>query len=319
MSEPAVTVIVPGRDVGPFAAEAIASLHAQTFDRWRAILVDDGSVDETTEIFAQAADDPRFTLVRNETPVGLGAARNAALDLVRTPLVAFLDADDVMLPTALETLVGSLDASGSDIAVGAYVRLRPVPGGGYEAGPVQPWVAAATDPPRRGTTLAAHPAVSGNIVAWSKVSRIELWRRGGLRFTEGRAYEDQVVAQLLYTRARAIDVVPDVVVQWRERADGSSITQRKHAVAVLADYLEALRGGLAVLDAAGQRAAASARVGLILDMDVPPLVAIARDHPDEAYRRALGAFVRELSARADSARIPLADATVPLLAAARLW
>ena len=320
MSEPAVTVIVPGRDVGPFAAEAIASLRAQTFDGWCAILVDDGSTDETTRIFAEAAaEDPRFTLLRNEVPVGLGAARNAALELVRTPLVGFLDADDVMAPTALETLVGSLDASGSDIAVGAYVRLRPTAGGGYEVGPVQPWVAAATDPARRGTTLAAHPAVSGNIVAWSKVSRIELWRRGGLRFTEGRAYEDQIVAQLLYTRARAIDVVPDVVVQWRERADGSSITQRKDAVPILADYLEALRGGLAVLDAAGQRAAASARVGLILDMDVPPLVTIARDHPDAAYRRALGAFVRELSARAESVGIPLSPATVPLLAAARLW
>ena len=36
------------------------------------------------------------------------------------------------------------------------------------------------------------------------------------------------------------------------------------------------------------------RVRLILAMDLPPLVRIARDHPDDAYRRALGAFTREL-------------------------
>lgn len=324
MSSPVVTVIVPGRDVAPYAAAALDSLRAQTFTRWRAILVDDGSTDATTDIFgAAAAGDERFRVLRHEEARGLGAARNAALDVVDTPFVGFLDADDELTPRALERLVGALDASGSDLVVGAYVRLRPsVAADGtvaYTEGAVQPWVAAATDPAREGTTLADHPEVSGNIVAWSKVSRIEFWRRHGLRFPEGKLYEDQLVAQRMYTLARAIDVVPDVVVLWRERADGSSITQHKDAVPVLADYLTALRGGLAVLDAATQRGAARARVRLILDMDTPPLVRIAQDHPDPAYRRALGDFVRELSARADADGIRLDPASAPLLATARLW
>ncbi|CAI9386712.1 glycosyltransferase family 2 protein [Microbacterium sp. T2.11-28] len=324
MSLPAVTVIVPGRDVAAYAAQALDSLRAQTFPDWRAILVDDGSTDATTTIFeAAAAGDSRFTVIRHEAPRGLGAARNAALDLVDTPFVGFLDADDELTPSALERLVGTLSASGSDLVVGAYVRLRPETGPGdtvvYSPGVVQPWVAAATDPARRGTTLAAHPEVSGNIVAWSKVSRVEFWRRHGIRFPEGKLYEDQIVAQRMYTLARAIDVVPDVVVLWRERADGSSITQHKDAVAVLLDYLDALRGGLAVLDAASQDAAARARVRLILDMDTPPLIRIAQDHPDDAYRRALGAFVRDLAGRAEEAGLVLDPAAAPLLAAARLW
>ncbi|WP_425836601.1 glycosyltransferase family 2 protein [Microbacterium sp. PA5] len=324
MSLPAVTVIVPGRDVAAYAAQALDSLRAQTFPDWRAILVDDGSTDATTTIFeAAAAGDSRFTVIRHDAPRGLGAARNAALDLVDTPFVGFLDADDELTPSALERLVGTLSASGSDLVVGAYVRLRPETGPGdtvvYSPGVVQPWVAAATDPARRGTTLAAHPEVSGNIVAWSKVSRVEFWRRHGIRFPEGKLYEDQIVAQRMYTLARAIDVVPDVVVLWRERADGSSITQHKDAVAVLLDYLNALRGGLAVLDAASQHAAARARVRLILDMDTPPLIRIAQDHPDDAYRRALGAFVRDFAGRADEAGLVLDPAAAPLLAAARLW
>lgn len=315
-----VTVIVPGRDVAAFAAEAIASLQAQTFPRWRAILVDDGSRDGTADLFARAAaSDARFVLVRHEVPRGLGAARNAGLAQVRTPFVAFLDADDVMMPTALERLVATLTATGSDVAVGAYVRLRADGDGGYTPGAVQPWVRAATAPERRGTTLADHPEVSGNVVAWSKLSRVELWRRHDLRFPEGSLYEDQIVAQRLYTHARAIDVIPDVVVQWRERADGSSITQRKDDPDVLADYLGALRGGLAVLDASGHRAAARARVRLILDMDTPPLVRIAAAHPDAAYRRALGAFVREFTARADLEALALDAATAELRGAAVLW
>ncbi|MFC8681742.1 glycosyltransferase family 2 protein [Microbacterium ureisolvens] len=315
---PAVTVIVPGYDVALYAAEALESLRAQTRTDWTAILVDDASTDETGALFdAAAATDQRFQVVHHREQSGLGAARNTALDLVRTPFVGFLDADDRLTPHALERLVGTVTASGSDFAVGAYVRLRPDTAGGYEAGGVQPWVSAATDPARVGTTLADHPQASGNIVAWSKVSRTDLWHRTGLRFPVGKAYEDQIVAQQMYTRARAFDVIPDVVVEWRERADGSSITQHKGELPVLRDYLEALGGGIAVLDAAGQTRAAAARVRLILAMDLPPLVDLARDHADHAYRRELGAFARELWSR--SGDPVLSDPAATALAAARLW
>lgn len=304
-AEPVVTVIVPGFDIAPFAQEAIDSLRAQTLQRWTAILIDDASTDRTGTIFDEAAAlDPRLQVVHHPSRRGLSAARNTGLDRVETPFIGFLDADDRYRPRALERLVGSLGSSGSDFALGAYVRLRPDPASGYATGPVQPWVAAATRPERTGTSLGEHPEASGNIVAWSKVSRTQFWQRHGLRFPVGRAYEDQVLAQRMYTSARAFDVIPDVVVEWRERADGSSITQRKSELPVLRDYLEALSGGIAVLDAAGQAAAAASRVRLILSMDVPPLVEIARQHPDEDYRRELGAFVRGLVARGDIVTAP---------------
>ncbi|GAB3602306.1 glycosyltransferase family 2 protein [Microbacterium aureliae] len=308
--EPVVTVIIPGNDVAPWAAEALESLRAQTFAAWTAILVDDGSRDATGDIFAAAARaDTRFRVVTHPERRGLGAARNTALELVQTPYVGFLDADDRMRPAALERLLAALGESGSEVAAGAYVRLRPDGDGGYEPGEVQHWVAAATDPPRRRTTLAAHPAISGNIVAWSKVSRTELWRREQLRFPVGKAYEDQVVAQRLYVAARGIDTIPDVVVEWRERADGSSITQHRERLDVLKDYLEALDGGIEVLRGAGLDDAVRARVALILRLDLPPLIEIAREHRDPAYRHALGVFVRALAGRWGAAvEEPVAEA-----------
>lgn len=314
MSTPAVTIIVPGHDVARYAQEAIDSLRAQTRNDWAAVLVDDASSDTTGAVFADAAaSDPRFRVATHLEQRGLGAARNTGLDLVDTPLLGFLDADDRLRPEALHTLVGTLEASGSDFAAGAYVRLRPEADGGYTSGEVQPWVVAATSPARTATTLAAHPAASGNIVAWSKVSRTAFWRRARLRFPEGRLYEDQVLAQLMYTRAHAFDVVPEVVVEWRQRADGTSITQRTAQLAVLTDYLEALLAGIAILDAAGHPAAVASRVELIDALDLPPLVQIARAHADPAYRRALGAFARELEAQHPITPLP---ATI---SAALLW
>ncbi|MBS1907504.1 MAG: glycosyltransferase family 2 protein [Actinobacteria bacterium] len=313
MPAPLVTVIVPGRDIADFAPAALDSLRAQTEPSWRAILVDDGSRDDTGGIFeAAAAADPRFTVLRHAEARGLGGARNAALELVDTEYLGFLDGDDELTPTALERMTGTLAATGSDFVAGAYVRSR-WDGERYAPGRVQPWVAAATDPERLGTTIFAHPAASANIVAWSKISRTAFWQE--LRFPEGVAYEDQIVAQRMYTTARAFDVIPDVVVQWRLREDGTSITQGKHRLRVLRDYLAALRGGIAVLQQAAAHAAIVARLDLILAMDVPPLQEIAGTHSDPAYPAAVRAFLEELEALPE-----FADARVdPTLAAALRW
>lgn len=296
MSTTGVTVIVPGFDVAEYAEEALDSLRAQSHPHWTAVLVDDASRDDTARIFADAeADDPRFRFVRHDEQRGLGAARNTGLSLVQTPYTAFLDADDVMRPDALSRLADTLDRTGSSFVVGAYVRLRPdADGPGYTAGDVQPWVAAATDPARSATSLAQHPPASGNIVAWSKMSRTDFWEEQGLRFPEGRYYEDQVLAQRMYTAATAFDVIPDVIVEWRQRRDGGSITQRLGEVEVLRDYLEALGEGIAVLRAAGADAAVRERGALIRTLDLPPLLAIAETHPDAAYGIALEAFVESL-------------------------
>nr|WP_314843256.1 glycosyltransferase family 2 protein [uncultured Microbacterium sp.] len=310
---PIVTMIVPGRDIAGFVPAALDSLRAQTEARWQAILIDDGSADDTAAIFAAAAGaDRRFRMITHEASRGLGAARNVGLDLVDTPLVGFLDGDDELTPTAIERLTGVLDDTGSDFAAGAYVRTR-FDGDRYVAGRVQPWVAAATSPERRATTIVDHPRASANIVAWSKISRTEFW--SDLRFPEGVAYEDQIVAQLMYTRARSFDVIPDTVVQWRLRADGTSITQGRARLPVLRDYLAALRGGIRVLHEAGAHAAVTARLDLILAMDLPPLLDIAAGHDDPSYAAEVAAFIAELQSLPE-----FADARPdPTLAAGLAW
>ncbi len=306
-------MIVPGRDIAAFAPAALDSLRAQTEQRWLAILIDDGSLDATGEIFADAAaSDPRFRMIRHEASRGLGAARNIGIDLVDTPLLGFLDGDDELTPTALARLTDTLARTGSDFAAGAYVRSR-LQGDAYVPGRVQPWIEAATSPERLATTLSAHPRASANIVAWSKVSRTEFW--SDLRFPEDVSYEDQIVAQRMYTRARAFDVIPDTVVCWRIRADGTSITQSRAERPVLRDYLAALRGGIRVLHEAGARDAVTARIELILAMDVPPLVAIAANHPDPQYAAEVDAFVDEVRALPEFA----AATPDPDLAAALAW
>ena len=210
-----------------------------------------------------------------------------------TPLLGFLDADDEFTPTALARLTRTLFETGSDFVAGAYVRNR-WNGTHYRPGRIQPWVTAGTSPARLGTNICEHPHASGNIVAWSKISRTDLWH--SLRFAENVAYEDQIVAQQMYTTARRFDVIPDVIAHWRLRADGSSLSQSKAQLPVLRDYLAALRGGLRVLSEAEASAAVLARLNLIFAMDVPPLAIIAETHRDPRYSQELRAFLDGLRA-----------------------
>jgi glycosyltransferase involved in cell wall biosynthesis len=108
-----VSVVVPFWNAERFLREAIASVHAQTTDRWELLLIDDGSADESTRIArAEASAEPqraRYLEHEGHRNLGPSAARNLGLREARGRHVTFLDADDVLLPDALATQAALLD------------------------------------------------------------------------------------------------------------------------------------------------------------------------------------------------------------------
>ncbi len=110
-SVPAVSVIVPAWGVADLVGETLASLQAQRFIDWEAIVVDDGDARVAPAVAPLAAQDSRIRFFR--TPHGRGGvstARNQALLHARAPLIALLDGDDLYLPGYLETMVGAISA-----------------------------------------------------------------------------------------------------------------------------------------------------------------------------------------------------------------
>lgn len=97
---PRVSVIIPAHDAAAYLPDALASVKAQTYPDWEILAVDDGSTDDTWSILEQAG--PRVRTLRNPRAAGPAAARNRALAEATGELVAFLDADDLLLPRFLE-------------------------------------------------------------------------------------------------------------------------------------------------------------------------------------------------------------------------
>jgi len=92
---PAVSVLMPVRNEERYLAQAIDSIRKQTLQEWELIAVDDGSVDATPAILAQAAAaDSRIRILRNPGR-GLVPALNHGLAACRAGLVARMDGDDI--------------------------------------------------------------------------------------------------------------------------------------------------------------------------------------------------------------------------------
>lgn len=94
-----ISVIVPVYNTERYLDEALESLFAQTLAPTEIIVVDDGSTDSTPTIAQRHAE--RIRYVRQEN-AGSASARNHGLRLARSPMIAFLDADDRYLPNKLE-------------------------------------------------------------------------------------------------------------------------------------------------------------------------------------------------------------------------
>lgn len=117
-----VSVVMPVHNGGDELARAVDAVLRQDGPEFELIVVDDGSSDGAV---ARLPGDARLTVVRLDRNLGVSGARNAALRRARGEFVAFADADDIMLPGMLKTLLTTARTHGADIAVcGYYLDVR---------------------------------------------------------------------------------------------------------------------------------------------------------------------------------------------------
>ena len=133
-SPPLVAVGIPFRNAEKTLEDAIRSVFAQTVQEWELFLVDDGSTDRSLEI-AHAVRDPRVNVVSDGCKRTLAPRLNQISWLASAPLLARMDADDLMHPARLERQVAYLEKKPEVDVVGSAVvsvdaTLRPRGKGG---------------------------------------------------------------------------------------------------------------------------------------------------------------------------------------------
>lgn len=99
MSTPSVSVVIPAHNRLSYLTEALNSVAAQTFRDFEVIVIDDGSEEPVAEAAEAHPVQPR---VIRQTRQGPAAARNRGIFEAQGEWIAFLDSDDMWLPTKLE-------------------------------------------------------------------------------------------------------------------------------------------------------------------------------------------------------------------------
>ena len=128
-TSPAVSVIIPMYNAEDYISECLESVLKQTFQDYEVIVVDDCSTDDSSKIVESYV--PKFNrrlrLTKTEKNSGGGGyiPRNVGLNLARGEYVFFIDADDFILLTALETLYTLAKENAADVVyTGNYYNAR---------------------------------------------------------------------------------------------------------------------------------------------------------------------------------------------------
>jgi len=105
---PLLTVLMSVKNGEPYLRETVESILNQTFRDFDYLILDNASKDNSREII-RSFNDPRIRLIELPKDIGQVAALNKGLDMIETPLVARMDADDISLPRRFERQVAFME------------------------------------------------------------------------------------------------------------------------------------------------------------------------------------------------------------------
>lgn len=117
-----VSVIIPVHNVETYLRQCVESVLNSTHSNLQIVLVDDGSADKSGAICdAYEEKDHRITVIHEENH-GVAEARNTGLAAAVGEYVSFVDSDDMIAPTMIETLLRAMEHTNADIAACEFTR-----------------------------------------------------------------------------------------------------------------------------------------------------------------------------------------------------
>ena len=122
MNQPFVTIITPSFNQAPWLEATIQSVLAQTQPDFEYIIIDGGSTDGSLEIIQKYAD--KLSFWQSKPDGGQTNAINIGYKKAKGKLIAYLNADDLLEPTAVETVIRTFEVN-NEMAV-YYGRCKTI-------------------------------------------------------------------------------------------------------------------------------------------------------------------------------------------------
>ena len=193
--EPLISVIVPVYKTEAYLRRCVDSILEQTYRNLEVILVDDGSPDQCPELCdAYVKTDERVIVIHQENG-GQSSARNRALDICRGDYISFVDSDDWLELETYEAVMGAIRQHDVDAVLFAANIIEPDGTKSEKRFAYFPEGTIKTADEMVRLTL--EDTVGGQPCV--KVYARKCWE--GVRFPEGRIYEDLAISFRPFLRA----------------------------------------------------------------------------------------------------------------------
>ena len=216
---PLVSVIVPAYNAEKWIIDCYYSVLEQSYENWELIIVDDGSTDNTYKVCTRIMQNCKKVKILHTENGGVSKARNLGLEKAKGDYILFLDADDMLVPNAIQLLYDATEEKKYDIVVG-WKNNMDEQGNSFGC-PYEREEAIWRGQDALKMSLKDHPAT---YAAWGKLYKKEFLKP--IRFVEGkRVHEDSFFVFQCCCQEPYVKIIKDIVLNYRITANSASRTQ----------------------------------------------------------------------------------------------
>lgn len=226
-----VSIIIPVYNVEQYLSQCLDCIVRQSYTHWEAILIDDGSSDQSGKICDMYAQrDERFIVIHQKNS-GAACAKNIGLDNATGRFIAFVDSDDYVEPDWLATIVFAAQKYSADVVEFDFDKIYQ-----NKSERINSYSEEIIFPIEK--YLEQYIQVWTSSLFWNKLFRSELLE--DIRFKiERRCIDDEFFTYKALTNAEVIIRIPNILYHYRQRAN-SAVYNLKNQNQIANDSLDVL-------------------------------------------------------------------------------
>lgn len=235
MSNPMISVIIPVYNVENCLAYCLDSILAQTFGDFEVICINDGSTDNSLNILREYEKKDKRVHVISKENGGMSSARNRGLQAAQGKYISFIDSDDFITPDMFDRLYQRAEQAQADITICNLILYFEDTGKyGYYRDEVLYYHLK-----NKVFTVEQAPKIVACIAVWDRLYLHSFLRECGVRFIEGKIYEDVPFSVETALKAQRMALVPDHLYYYRKARDQSITGQEsRRGVKHRSDFIE---------------------------------------------------------------------------------
>tara|TARA_E500000331_G_scaffold123539_1_gene121043 strand:+ start:9107 stop:10057 length:951 start_codon:yes stop_codon:yes gene_type:complete len=211
-----ISVVLPVYNVEKYLDKCIKSILNQSFKEFELIIVNDGSTDKSLSICKKFANENENIKLISKKNGGLSSARNVGLEYVKNARICFVDSDDFIEPNMFEVMYKKSISTEADIIVSG-VLIRDMNGNIIEEERYEDEIVYS-----KNEALVKLFKDDIKSYAWNKIYKSQLFE--GIRFPEGRNFEDIAVMHNVFAKATKVVLIKEKLYNYIRRPGSISLT-----------------------------------------------------------------------------------------------